>query len=263
MFELGAAAKLDLYQAKVNLGNDKISLLNQQNLVDDAKRALNLAMAREPGSDIKIQLLEDLQYQDFSLDEMYDTAMDNRPLIKMGEASIKSSEYSVLRSEANYLPRLSFFYNYNRSNSDFEKVYSDFDLNWGSNYGLSLSMNLFNGFEDYLNVQNAKINESQTRETHAENIRNLKSRIRGYYENYNSYIEIIEINKENLEAANEELRLAEERYQIGAGTSLEVREAQVKLTRAEQTLIAAQYNALITEAQLDNELGITAKNLDE
>jgi len=176
----------------------------------------------------------------------------------MGEASIESSEYGVWRSKASYLPRVSLFYNYNRSNSEFDKVYSDFDLNWGSNYGIQLSMNLFNGFEDYLNVQNAKINESRNRELHAENVRILKSRIKGYFENYGSYLEIIEINKENLEAAKEELRLAEERYQIGAGTSLEVREAQVKLTNAEQTLIAAQYNALITEAQLDNELGITA-----
>jgi outer membrane protein TolC len=64
-----------------------------------------------------------------------------------------------------------------------------------------------------------------------------------------------------LEAAKEEFRLAEERYRIGSGTALEVREAQVNLTRAEETLVAAKYNARMTQAQLEQSMGIIyAKN---
>ena len=44
---------------------------------------------------------------------------------------------------------------------------------------------------------------------------------------------------------------------------MEVREAQVKLTRAEETLIAAKYNALITLAQLDNAVGVTAEKINQ
>lgn len=68
-------------------------------------------------------------------------------------------------------------------------------------------------------------------------------------DNFNSYLDIIDINEDNLEAAQEEHRLASERYRIGSGTSLEVREAQVNLTRAEQTLVAAKYNARMSQAQ--------------
>jgi len=121
---------------------------------------------------------------------------------------------------------------------------------------------LFNGFGDYVNVQKSKIYESSVRESHALYMRQLQSSVKAKYDNYISYQEIVKINEENLESAKEELRLAEERHQIGAGTFLEVREAQVKLTRAEQTLIAARYNALITLAQLDTELGITEAKLN-
>ena len=75
-------------------------------------------------------------------------------------------------------------------------------------------------------------------------------------DNFNSYLEIIELNKGNLEASQEEYRLAEERYRIGSGTSLEVREAQVNLSRAEETLVAAYYNARMTQADLERALGI-------
>jgi len=262
MFELGSKAKLDVFQAKVNLGNDKIALLNQNNIVDDAKRVLNLSMGREPIQPISVILIDEEQSTVSELDELLKIAKENQPLLKKGEADIKSSEYGVMRWKAQYLPTIGGFFQYNRSNSELEKVYSDYDLNYRWTVGLQLNLSLFNGFNDYLNIQKAKINEKSSREMYTNYLHNLQSRVKGYYENYNSYIKIIDINEENLEAAKEELRLAEERYSIGAGTSLEVREAQVKLTRAEETLIAARYNALITLAQLDNELGITEKKLN-
>jgi outer membrane protein TolC len=63
------------------------------------------------------------------------------------------------------------------------------------------------------------------------------------------------LNEENLKAAQEEYRLAEERYRIGSGTQLEVREAQVNLNRAEDTLVRAKYSARVTQAQIETYLG--------
>ncbi len=48
----------------------------------------------------------------------------------------------------------------------------------------------------------------------------------------------------------QEFRLADERYRLGSGTSLELREAQVNLTQAEQILVSAEYNAIITYIEL-------------
>jgi outer membrane protein TolC len=130
-------------------------------------------------------------------------------------------------------------------------------------YGVSVSFNIFNGFSDFVSVQKAKIAEKSAKENFEAYKRSLASEIEQYYADYKSYLDIIEINKQNLEAAKEGMRLAEERYQIGAGTALEVREAQVNLTRAEQVLIAAQYSARIVLAQLDNGLGLTYKKYAE
>ena len=75
-------------------------------------------------------------------------------------------------------------------------------------------------------------------------------------------LDIILINEENLEAAKEEMRLEEERYLVGAGTALEVREAQVNLTRAEEILIAAQFSGRLIQAHLDTQLGLIHKKFD-
>jgi len=255
---------LDVYQAKVNLGNDKINLMTQENIVSDARRTLNISLGRDPGEPIEVVTTEQMEMSSLQLDELINISNENQPLLKKNEADAESRGIGVSLARANYYPRISAYYEYGRRNSDLDKIYKDFfDRDYYSSIGINLSWNLFNGFNDHASVQKAKLAEKSAMEYNEDFKRQLKSRVKGFHDNYNSYIEIIKINEENLDAAKEELRLAEERYQIGAGTSLEVREAQVKLTRAEQTLIAAQYNAMITLAQMDNELGISAKKFSE
>ncbi len=263
MYELGSRARLDVFQAKVNLGNDRINLLTQENVVEDARRNLNITMGREPDKPLDVIVDPVVQAEINDMGSLVDMAMETNPYLEKSEVDIKSSELGISLAQASYYPRLSTYFQYNRRNSDFEKIYDDLNREYVWSVGLQLSWNLFNGLEDHVFVQKSKLSKRSAEIAYNDIQRRLKSRIHALHANYVSYLEIIEINRENLAAAREELRLAQERYQVGAGTSLEVREAQVKLTQAEQTLIAAQYNALITKAQLDNETGVTVQKLNE
>jgi outer membrane protein TolC len=179
------------------------------------------------------------------------------------EADIKSSKLSVSMAKGLFYPSVGGRIVYSRDNEEMSRVYSNYNRNYSYSYGVGVSLSLFNGFSDYVSVQKAKISKKTAQENFEAYKRTLVSTIEQYHADYVSYLDIIEINQQNLEAAKEEVRLAEERYQVGAGTSLEVREAQVNLTRAEEILIAAQFNARILLAQLDNELGLTFKKMQE
>jgi outer membrane protein len=262
MYELGATAQLDVFQARVNLGNDRISLLQQKNTVDQAKKNLNLAMGRDPFTPLQINTDINLEKTIPDSNELIQTALENHPNIKQDEANIESSKLSVSLAKGSYYPRLSGSVDYQRNNEQLSRVYKNYNKNYTISYRIGLSINIFNGFSDYVSVQKAKLAERSAKENFEAYKRNLSSEIEQYYADYKSYLDIIDINKQNLDAAKEEMRLAEERYQIGAGTSLEVREAQVNLTRAEEVLIAAQFNARIVLAQLDNGLGLTYKKYE-
>jgi outer membrane protein len=263
MFELGAVAKVDVFRSKVNLGNDKIQYLAQQNLVITAKNTLNMVMGRQPGEALEIVPEISLKPGYKNVDELYQQALENNPELKMHKQNVRSNELLVARSQSPMWPRLGAGFNYNRSNEDIARVYSHYKQNWSYSLGLSLSMNLFNGFRDMVNIQKTKLTLKNSMETYEYNKKNLIAAVMQYTDNYNSYMDIITINEENLEAAKEEYRLAEERYRIGSGTQLEVREAQVNLTRAEQTLVAARYYARITQAQIEQALGNIQQNVQE
>jgi len=260
MFDLGAVAKVDVYRSKVNLGNDQIQYLSQKNAVISAKNNLNVAMGREPETNFEIEPEFVLKERYTSADQFIEKAIKDNPGLKKVKQDIKSQQYAVNRSQSTFYPQLSGSVGYYRGNEVFDNVWSNFDKNWNLNYRVGLSINLFNGFRDKVNIQQNKLYLKNTKENLIASERNLKSLIIQLIDNYNSYLEIIDINKENLEAAQEEYRLEEERYRIGSSTQLEVREAQVNLTRAEQTLVAAQYNARITQAQLEEKLGHQLSN---
>jgi len=255
MFELGAVAKVDVFRSRVNLGNDKIQMLLQKNAVISAKNSLNLVMGRDPRAPLEIKLELELKPSYGNIDELIETAIQHNPDLKKSEEDVYSNDLQISRSYAVLWPNFGAFFQYSRSNEFIERVYSGLDKNWNMRYGVGLSINLFNGFRDKVRIQKSKLALRNTQEQHEELKRTIRGSIIQLIDNYNSYLEIIEINEDNLEASQEEYRLAEERYRIGSGTALEVREAQVNLTRAEQTLVSAQYNARITQAQLEQKLG--------
>jgi outer membrane protein TolC len=256
MFEIGSVAKVDVFRARVNLGQDQISFLTQKNTVSQSEQLLNLAMGRDPLTLVEIDTSVVFEPKTVSLDELLALAEENQPALKSIELSVKSDELNVALAKSSFWPSLGARFNYSRDNEEFENIYSDFNKNWSTSFGVGLSWNLFNGFADQVNYQTSKLELKNAKLSMEDYKRTLRSDIRKLYNSYNAIIEIVMINENNLEAATEEYRLANERYRLGSGTSLELREAQVNLTEAEQILVAAKYNTINTYIDLSEAIGM-------
>ena len=68
-------------------------------------------------------------------------------------------------------------------------------------------------------------------------------------------MELIELEEENIKAAEQNLELQQDRFDIGNTTSIEFRDAQLNYTRAQNTLIAARFQARISRLQLEQLTG--------
>ena len=67
--------------------------------------------------------------------------------------------------------------------------------------------------------------------------------------------ERFEARRKEQEASGENLRLARERYKVGAGDIIEMVDAQVQMTRAETAVIEALYDSSISAATLLRAVG--------
>lgn len=255
MYDLGSVAKVDVFRARVNLGNDRIAYLNQKNVVQQSRRTLNITLGFEPDAPIQIDTSLQIVHRLPSLDEMVNIAYQHQPELRRREKDIRAKELGVSLAKSSFFPRISAFFSYSRNNTQLEKIYTDINKNWNVSIGVRASLNLFNGFQDQVRVQNSKINVRNAQIDLENYKRTLRSEIARLYERYQSLVEIIEIRRDNLEAAREEFRLATERYRLGAGTSLDVREAQINLTDAERLLVDAEYDLIMTYAELQEAIG--------
>lgn len=255
MYEVGSVAQIDVYRSEVNLGNDRTQLLNQKNAVLDARQALNIAIGREPDAPLKIDPDVEFDKQVDDLDQLITEAVQNNPSLKSQSMNVKSAHYRNWLAKSNFLPDIRAYYSYQRRVPRFRGLYEDFEREYSWAIGFRISWNLFNGFSDYLEVQKANLNQRYAKERFEYDKLNLKARVSMLYNNLNALNEIIKINRTNLESAKEDYRLARERYRLGSGTLLDMREAQVNLANAEQTLVSAEYDSYITYAELQRALG--------
>ena len=257
LYELGSVARTDFYKAKVQLGNDRSLLLTQRNVVAAAKSNLNIVMGRDPWTPIRIEEREYEKVEYSSREEALQIAKSNSPQLKQLMASIEGAELGKKVAKAAFLPSISAGVRYSRDNEDLSKVYSSGNIsqNWSSILNVSINLNLFNGFSDKANLEQSQAIYRSARENYENGSRNLKARIDDAITKLETYEELELIFRDNKQSAEEDLRLATERYELGSATLLEVQNAQVALLRSNTSVIRNKYDSQIAYAQLLNSMG--------
>jgi len=72
---------------------------------------------------------------------------------------------------------------------------------------------------------------------------------------FNQRVKKVQLEEENVVTAGQNLELQKERYAIGASDSLNFRDAQVNMVRANVSLIVARYEARITHLEIEQLIG--------
>ena len=92
MFEIGSVAKIDVFRARVNLGQDKITFINQRNFVEQARRTMNISLGRDPNTPLEIAQNINFNYNLSSMEELMNLAFQNHPELKRQQMAIRSNE---------------------------------------------------------------------------------------------------------------------------------------------------------------------------
>jgi len=258
MMEIGLASQAEVYQAKVTLGSNQTTLINQINNIEIYKANLNNALGRYPNTPLEI--IEDITetfFPDYNYNQAVEIALQNNEELKSMEQEVRANQYDIRYAKGAYFPTIGGEIRYSRNNDDISRVYTqELDRDFTANIGVGINLNIFNGFADKAAVQRNTISYNIAIENFAEAKRQLLSNVKQYLLQLQAYKDIFEINKQNIEAYQENLRLQMEKRRVGSGTELEVSQAQYELTQAKSILVQAEYNAKVATAQLEAALGI-------
>jgi len=169
--------------------------------------------------------------------------------LKRDEANLKyKSEFSKL------LPQIAAFGQYEM----LPQYLSTLEPRW--TVGIQASLNIFNGFQDYLSLQSASHLEEEIKYLQADTHSKLELLLnKNYKDAANAKDRYLKLN-ETIGLAQENLRLNDKRFETGLGTSLEVIDAELSLEKdlIESKLSLFEYyqklTALYTTAGKPNEI---------
>jgi outer membrane protein len=137
------------------------------------------------------------------------------------------------------------------SNSTFPFHYT------GQPFGASLTLTLpiFTGFGRSLRLSQARAQQDDADEDVRARRLAVRSEVHARYLGLRTAFQAIAVQASSREAARDQLRLAQERYRLGAGSALEVSDAQNNVQKAEGDYITAVYDYHKAIAALEAAVG--------
>jgi len=265
---LGASSKLELLQSIVYLNADSSRLARQNEAILESEIRLKKLMSLE-NLEEKIKLKDtsivfnpDLEYPELlqstlAFNTGLQIAKKNQMVSELDYRLIASRFYPYLNLSSGYT------YSYRRYSSGTISDYGELALSNQQigtfTYGVTLGMNLFDGFNRRREKTNARIDIENRRVQYLEIEQEIKAELLTVYFGYENNLQLVKMEEENLDVARENLDIAMERYRLGALSGIELREVQKSLLDAEERLISVKYQTKLAEISL---LQIAGKIMD-
>lgn len=255
----GVATKSDSLRSAIQVGNARLAVLTSQNDL----RVANAALTRVVGSattvtaspadslDAPLQMPSETEFEQL---------ISAGPAVLLAEANVASTKAAKKSQRSQYLPSVSMSYNYSYTQSSKGFTGGNLFLIGGNepnrqNMSFNFSYPLFNQFTREQGTVQADVAlrnaEAQLRDAKLAARANLTTQLRSLA---NAQARV-QVQLAAIAAAEEDLRVQQQRYALGASTLLDLLTSQTTLNQARQALIQARFDGRIARAQLSSLVG--------
>lgn len=247
-YQTGRFSGLDYHQAQVDFHTDSASYVRQREAVHISRIRLNKLMANVDvdqriliaDSTIRVRddlLLETLWQQTLSANASLLNAAQNMQLAELDLKKVTARNYPYLK--------LNTQYGHSGSPYDMDAIRD----NHGFTGGLSVGVNLWDG-----NRRRERRNAELTirnRELQRQQLElDLHASLTTFWMSYRNNLDLLDLQKQNLEIAENNLEIAMERYKLGNLSGFDMRQVQKALLDAEERVLQVEYDAKICEISL-------------
>jgi len=250
----GAATRSDSLRSIIQVGNARLAALTAENALATANASLSRLIGSaqivtaEPGDTAEVPALSLTESQ------LYDI-VEQGPAVQQARAQLFAAQQSKRSALAPYLPTLSL-----GLSQAFTASADGFGfLGDGRNKNLSTSLRvsfpLFNGLSREQQVVATRVAEDNAQAQLRDARLNARQQLVQQLGVFRTALARVEIQASSVAAGEEDLRVQQERYNLGAGTLLELITSQTTLITARQALIQARLDARNAKAQLEALVG--------
>jgi outer membrane protein len=245
-FEVGTRPRSDVARAEVDVANARVDVIRARNAERLARVALNTAMGIDIDTPTAIQ--DNLVYEPVTLDRaaLRTEALRLRPEMRQARLRMEAAQAQQRQAFRNFFPDITVSGSYGGARPELLEV-------WDAT--LSFTWPLFDGGGRLARYREARANvegaEARVRATELDIIREVEQAQLTVTEAE----ERIQAAQTAVASAQENFRLAQGRFDAGVGTILELTDAQLALTQAQNLEAQALADYRIALYRLDRARG--------
>ena len=246
--EFGNVSKIDLLDAELDLYNDSIDFKRLIVQLTISKNSLNQTLNRDINLDFLVEV-DEIFFRDIKIDDLLSKIKQNKlVLAQMYRLEIAKNNKKI--NTSSFFPRVgvSAQYGYTNNESNTSLILNQSNLGFTGN--LNFTWPIFDGFSKRKAYQNAKI-EVETNKLRLESVQ--QEVIKELYTLYNKYknnLELINIEKKNVNTAKKYFDRASDQYFEGFIDRNEFRLAQLEFSKSKTKLNQTIFETKILELNL-------------
>ena len=251
LFELGSVAKGDVLKQQVLVSQSQLDEINARTAIEVERARLVSFLGLDPGTRLEIDTTLTESTVQFDSATVWKDAFANRPELAAARAQLASAEADLGGAQGRRYPTLTGQASYGYSlNNHFPNSINEIDGNSSRNLSAAFNLPIFDG-----RFTKGQINEAKARKLQSEYALRRQELVIAVDVNtslqsaYQAQ-ERINVTRDGLASAEEDLKLSQEKYNVGSATVLDLVDAQVALTRARSDYISALADAQVAQMQL-------------
>lgn len=248
-YTAGSLIRTDLLQAKIDLNVTMESAINQQFIIDAAKKALNELLGQNAEQAIEVSDSIPLNYTPDESELRQKIYSSNTSVLNF-EKQIDIAKLSLRENCALYLPKVNFNAGYYFSQTNNSTGSTLLNRSVGPQIGGNIVIPLFSAGENKRKVATSKI-QLQSAEYDLQNVKlQVNTDLLNALTGFKNQQKLMQIEKENNELNKEYIEICLQRLRLGQSTSLELHQAQDSYVQSSTRLINFEYNLKIAEIKL-------------
>ena len=260
---VGALSIADVYRQQSQVASDELDLITVQNNYAKSKADLVALLGLDPAPEYEfteptirtqmdsVEVYATLQkYSD--LRQAIMIALEKRPDFRATLENYNAAEASVMTASSSYWPSVRASGSYSVFGNKLKSLsVNDYNLSWG----ISLSWMLFDGFGREQQVQNAKVSSRNAELNLIQAEKDIAVEVKKALLDLEAARKAWEVSEKAMVSAGQDRRIAEERYNLGGGTLLDLLVANASLVRAEATRVNSIAGFFISKYNAEFVLG--------
>jgi outer membrane protein TolC len=231
----GTASDYEVLRAEVELSTARADLLLARNTLLTSRMELLRALGVNQRSDLVLTGTLAFVAEDYDSDAAVRAALEHRPDLVQGEASVRMAEANTAVVRGQYGPAVDAFVGGTYANPDPNGPSGDAALDtWGDDWtaGASLTLTLFDGFARRGRLRQAASKREQAEASLRDAEEAARVEVIKALLDLGHSAELYESQRKNIELAREALRMLESGFRMGRNTQVELLDAQSALTAA-------------------------------